>query len=68
MPKPVAPRQAAVPVRDESPILREWMRLQLETVTRRADLITERDVRQQSQRFLGALPSGPDDPRQPPRS
>ena len=68
MPKPVATGQAAVPERDESPILREWMRLQLEAITRRADLITERDLRQQSQRFLVALMSRPDDPRQPPRS
>jgi rsbT co-antagonist protein RsbR len=40
--------------RYEKEILEEWVKLQLASDTHRADLVTERDVRSESQRFLEA--------------
>ena len=40
--------------RYEKEILEEWVKLQLASETHRADLMTERDVRDQSARFLSA--------------
>src|SRR3954463_5390940 len=39
----------------EEELLEEWMREQLESDTRRADLLSESELRQQSAEFLGAL-------------
>jgi rsbT co-antagonist protein RsbR len=39
----------------QSDILDEWSRLQLAAATRRSDLITEEDLREQSREFLAAL-------------
>ena len=41
----------------EGDMLSEWMRTQQATSTRRADLITEQDLRDDSRRFLGLLRS-----------
>jgi rsbT co-antagonist protein RsbR len=53
--------------RMEKDILDEWIRLQISADTHRSDLLTEKDVRDQSQRFLGTLRSalarGGPDPR-----
>jgi rsbT co-antagonist protein RsbR len=50
--------------RNEKEILDEWVKLQVSSETHRADLVTERDVRGESQRFLeatrAALASGTD--------
>src|SRR6185295_1629055 len=40
--------------RNEKEILDEWVKLQLGSDTHRADLVTERDVKSESQRFLEA--------------
>ena len=40
--------------RHEKDILEDWVKLQLASETHRADLMTERDVREQSGRFLAA--------------
>jgi rsbT co-antagonist protein RsbR len=40
--------------RHEKDILDEWVRLQLQAETHRADLVTENDVRRESARFLAA--------------
>jgi rsbT co-antagonist protein RsbR len=39
----------------EEELLEEWMHEQLASDTRRADLLTESELRQQSAEFLGAL-------------
>jgi rsbT co-antagonist protein RsbR len=44
----------AVLSRHEKDILEEWVKLQLASETHRSDLLTERDVRDQSGRFLAA--------------
>ena len=41
--------------RHEKDILDDWVKLQVSADTHRADLATERDVREASQRFLGAF-------------
>jgi rsbT co-antagonist protein RsbR len=41
--------------RHEKEILDEWVKLQVSTDTHRRDLVTERDVRSESQRFLEAM-------------
>jgi rsbT co-antagonist protein RsbR len=41
--------------RNEKDILEDWVKLQLSADTHRADLVTERDVRDQSTRFLSAI-------------
>ena len=50
--------------RNEKEILDEWVKLQLSSETHRSDLMTERDVRSESQRFLeatrAAIASGAD--------
>ncbi|HEV7499132.1 MAG TPA: STAS domain-containing protein [Vicinamibacteria bacterium] len=48
---------AAVITRAEKDILDEWVKLQLGAESHRSDLLTEKDVREQSQRFLSALRS-----------
>jgi rsbT co-antagonist protein RsbR len=39
----------------EAEVLRHWMRLQLEAITRRRDLISDQELQAQSQEFLGLL-------------
>src|SRR5262245_53574012 len=46
--------------RDEQAILADWTRQQLASITIRADLMTESELRQQSQKFLAALRSALD--------
>ena len=41
--------------RDEQAILDEWLRMQQASMANRADLMTETELRQQSQRLLGAV-------------
>lgn len=41
--------------RHEQPLLDDWVRLQLSATTRRSDVLSERDLREQSRRFLSAL-------------
>jgi rsbT co-antagonist protein RsbR len=41
--------------RHEQAVLDDWVRLQLSAPTRRSDLLGERDLREQSRRFLSAL-------------
>jgi len=41
--------------RQEKEILDDWVKLQLSSETHRSDLVTERDVRNESQRFLEAM-------------
>src|SRR5688572_26113061 len=50
-------RLSAIIAQHEADILAEWMRLQLSAVSARPDLITEHDLREQSQRFLELLRS-----------
>jgi rsbT co-antagonist protein RsbR len=51
--------------RHEQAVLDDWVRLQLSSTTRRSDLVSERDLREQSRRFLSAvlkaLAAGADD-------
>jgi rsbT co-antagonist protein RsbR len=55
--------------RHEKEILDEWVKLQVSSETHRSDLVTERDVRSESQRFLeatrAALAGGGTDVRTP---
>ena len=39
----------------DSEILRDWLRLQQESVARRRDLISDQELQAQSQEFLGLL-------------
>lgn len=58
---------ARVVAQDQAALLDEWMRLQLAASTRRADLVSEAELRDQSQQFLqafhAALSSGAGDLR-----
>jgi rsbT co-antagonist protein RsbR len=54
------PKQAHTPLTDvlarhEQAVLDDWVRLQLSAATYRSDLLSERDLRDQSRRFLSAL-------------
>jgi rsbT co-antagonist protein RsbR len=57
MPSPRT-RLAEVVKNNETDILREWVKNQLTAVTRRADLIKEDDLREQSRALLSALMRG----------
>jgi rsbT co-antagonist protein RsbR len=46
---------ATLLARNEKDVLDEWVKLQVGADTHRGDLLTERDVRDQSQRFMAAL-------------
>ena len=53
-PQPSAPL-AALLARQEQNILEDWVRQQLAAATRRSDLLSDRDLRETSRRFLSAL-------------
>jgi rsbT co-antagonist protein RsbR len=46
---------ASILARHEKDVLDDWVKLQMAAETHRGDLVTERDVREESQRFLGTL-------------
>jgi rsbT co-antagonist protein RsbR len=56
MPQPQANTPiATILAQNEQAVLDDWVRLQLAATTRRTDLIGERDLREQSRRFLDSL-------------